>query len=512
MFHGRAMASEAGSEAFTGRHFGIAHSNALVYSPSRGWMEYVGPHWTSDIAKRRFKLLTEYAHQLAEWADDLGELAAEVGRPWSDLDTDRKPQEVQGWLSDICSAAQTLRSVRSKLGKLRGVEDVLSFAQAFSAADDALWDKDPHLLGVVNGVVDLRSGELLQGDPALKITRCAGTRYDPLATCATWDAFLQRVQPSAEERLNLQHAAGYCATGETREQVFFISFGQGANGKSTFESAVGHALGSYADASQPVLVVAKGDLREQQQALSRLVGTRFVTIAETEQHMELATAALKRISGEDLITARPLYKKSFSFRPVCKVLIPTNHLPHITDTSYGMARRLRILHWPVVITQETQDSALRYRLGREVEGILAWIVNGAVLYYRSGLPESGRCRLMKETLLGKADTLRSFLEAATIADQSGTVQSSVLHMAYCDWMTSLGQPGMGSQRFSRDLQTRGYKKSTDSRHNVIWKGLRLTDEPSTRSRNTSADLPDLVAPQSAMVPFSVQTPGGNILI
>ena len=342
------------------------------------------------------------------------------------------------------------------------------------------------------------------------MTRCAGAGYQPLAPCTEWDQFLLRVQPNDDDGRKLHHMAGYCATAETREQVFFISYGEGANGKSTFQSAINDALGSYADVSQSVLVHAKGDPREQQEVLAKLVGSRFVTITETEQHMELATAALKCLTGEDPSRARALYKESFSFKPVCKVMVQTNHLPRISDSSYGMDRRLRIIYWPTKIV--VPDPALRQRLASEMEGILAWIVRGAMLYYREGLPETERCKSMKRVLLNKADTLQSFLEARTTRDQDGSLQSSVIHQAYCEWMKEEGHRPVSSQEFSRELSLKGYLKDRDPRNNVTWVGLRLSEQSSTASKcvfpnakNTDAQV---VAP--AMLP--AQTVGGNLLI
>ena len=59
--------------------------------------------------------------------------------------------------------------------------------------DGASWDATPGLLGVQNGVVDLRSGELRDGHPDDRITMCAEPEYNPRANCPRWERFVREI-------------------------------------------------------------------------------------------------------------------------------------------------------------------------------------------------------------------------------------------------------------------------------------------------------------------------------
>ena len=68
------------------------------------------------------------------------------------------------------------------------LEATLALAKAgrFLADPGRDWDSNPFLLGVANGVVDLRTGLLRKGDPSDRITLHTNVPYDPSAKCPRW--------------------------------------------------------------------------------------------------------------------------------------------------------------------------------------------------------------------------------------------------------------------------------------------------------------------------------------
>lgn len=93
------------------------------------------------------------------------------------------------------------------------------------------FDADPRLLDVTNGVVDLADGVHHSHSPQYCMTKVAGAAYNPFATCPTWLAHLERIFAGDGELIAfLQRLFGYAMTGLTREQVFVVFHGDGANG------------------------------------------------------------------------------------------------------------------------------------------------------------------------------------------------------------------------------------------------------------------------------------------
>jgi len=113
-------------------------------------------------------------------------------------------------------------------------------------AEEGDFDTQPHLFGCQNGVVDLFTGQFSGYDPQLKISKIGGADCDLEAQCPKWLQSLNDFTKGRETlKEYLQVVAGYSLTGETTEQVMFLFYGTGANGKSTFLDILLKVAGDY---------------------------------------------------------------------------------------------------------------------------------------------------------------------------------------------------------------------------------------------------------------------------
>src|ERR1035441_8997584 len=80
-----------------------------------------------------------------------------------------------------------------------------------------------------------------------KITKSTNVEFDPNAPCPRWELFLNEIFDGNTELIDfIRRAVGYSLTGSTAEQVMFMCYGKGANGKSVFFSTLKEVLGAYA--------------------------------------------------------------------------------------------------------------------------------------------------------------------------------------------------------------------------------------------------------------------------
>jgi putative DNA primase/helicase len=286
------------------------------------------------------------------------------------------------------------------------------------------------VLGVAHGVVDLRTGLLAPGDPEDRITRVAAVDYNPDSTCPRWEQFILDISnDDPQVAAFIARSIGYALTGMTTEQVFWILYGVGANGKSTLlETITRHVIPAHSwTMSFPVHTWSES-LSEYQRA--ELVGRRLVIAKESEQEKRLNTEFVKSLTGTDTINARHPYGRPFQFVPQAKFILACNHQPIIRDDTRGMWRRVRLVPFTRTFTVNPDYGD---DLAAEAEGILAWAVRGCLDWQRDGLQAPEAVLQATNEYQRDSDTLSRFIDAQCLMSPHARVRAGELFAAYEQW-------------------------------------------------------------------------------
>ena len=92
------------------------------------------------------------------------------------------------------------------------------------------FDDNPNIINCQNGVVDLRTKELIEHHPSQKQMKTTKVAYDPSSCCLNFKAFLNSIFEGDQELISwMKKCFGYQLTGLVSEQVFFVAHGTGAN-------------------------------------------------------------------------------------------------------------------------------------------------------------------------------------------------------------------------------------------------------------------------------------------
>jgi putative DNA primase/helicase len=398
------------TEAGAAERFARLHGDDVRYDHRRSrWLHWQSHRWAPDADEEVKRLALLFART---WQRDA-------------LDID-EPERRKAALAAAV-----------RLERRQALVSMLEFAAALKPIADAGdgWDRDPWLLGVPNGVVDLRTGMLRDGHPGDRITMQAGTPYDPTATCDRWTDFIAEIFAGCDELVTfVQRAIGYSLTGDTSEQVLFLGYGKGANGKGTLTQTLAHLLGDYAYA-MPFSTVELHQRSAIPNDLAALFNRRFVSASETNDGTRLNESRVKALTGCDPITARFLHAEFFTFQPVAKYWLSVNHKPVVRDDSYAFWRRLRLIPFTQTFTI---DKSLGPRLRDEAPGILAWCVRGCLAWQQCGLEPPTVVTEATAAYEAESDPLRDFVDAELEQQPESQIHASDLYDTYCQWAKEHG--------------------------------------------------------------------------
>jgi putative DNA primase/helicase len=323
----------------------------------------------------------------------------------------------------------------------------------------ASFDADPFLLNCRNGTLDLRTGAVRPPRRDDYLTRILDIDYDPEAEAPRWESFLRRIFAGNETLIGyMRRVIGYTLTGDTSEQCLFLFYGPGANGKSVLVDVASAVLGDFAQASPMQTFTAKPNDNGASNDLARMRGARLVTASETNQGVRMNEALIKKVTGQDKITARFLFSEFFDYLPQFKLWLAMNHKPIIRGTDDGIWRRLRLIPFSVIIPEEERDKHLADKLKVELSGILAWAVGGCLDWQKNGMQTPPEVLNATDEYRSSQDVIGAFIEDACIIGEDYSVKASVLYREYKKWAEGASEHPATQTAFGLELGSRGFGK------------------------------------------------------
>lgn len=415
----------------------------------------------------------------ARWAMDerhevLG-LAIEVAR--------KIPEEAR-FVADADELKAIIRFAKSAESAAR-VNAALSFGRNKMAAVPDEFDRDPMALNLRNGTFDLTRGVLRPHKAADYLMKLAPVEYLPEARCPLWQKFVAEIMCDDLGLVDfLQRAIGYALSGDMREQVLFIMYGTGENGKTTFIETIHALLGDYALSTPAYTFLDRRDDGGPSEELARLKGVRFVTASEFGEGKALNEPLIKGVTGGDRQSARFAYGHLFDFWPQYKLFLATNKKPVIRGSDRGIWRRIRLIPFTASFPEgdPRRDPDLKDKLRGELPGILNWAIDGFERWQEKGLDTPDAVRAATAEYQHDMDVITQFVEECcevrtgpASEHPDGAPTTTELYGRYQVWSSGSGQRQLGMRTFSARLEEHGFSK-VKGRRGRAWPALRLLDD------------------------------------
>jgi len=339
-------------------------------------------------------------------------------------------------------------------------------------------DSDPWLLNVLNGTLDLRTGDLLPHHRNRLCTKLAPVPYEKNTTCPLWQKFLSDIMAGNTALITfLQRAVGYSLTAFTQERALFFLHGTGRNGKTTFLETLQFLLGDYAEAAEFSSFLLQKHDNNIRNDIAKLKGARFVSSIETKEGARFDVSTVKQLTGGDTITARFLYGEFFNFRPVFKLWLAANHKPDIRDTTDSTWDRVKLV--PFLVRFDRPDLQLPKKLKAELPGILTWAVQGCLEWQKFGLGEPSEVIEATNAYREEMDPLAGFLKECCILQPTSETGANELYSTYKTWCDRNNESIINQHKFGKLLKEKGLSNikgtSGQNKGRKVWIGIRLSE-------------------------------------
>lgn len=411
--------------------FGEKYSGQVKYVFGMGWVIWDGLLWQRDQMDSIMELAKKQARDIHAEGEGLGDDAVRIT------------------VAKHARASQQAPRLKAMLELAQSLPEL--------ATEAKLLDTHDMLLGVGNGVVNLKTGKLQPARREDLMTQHSPVTFDSTAKCPQFLAFIKQVTGSDKQLMAyLQRVVGYSLTGLTTEQCLFFLYGNGANGKTTFLTVLKEIVGPDFAKQTPTetLMSTRGNATND---IARLRGVRIVIANEIEDGSLLAEALIKQITGGEALAARFHYAEYFDLIPKFKLFIAGNHKPMIRGRDNGIWRRIRLIPFEAIIPENQRDKNLQSKLRVELPGILNWAITGCLDWQKNGLSTPKVITDAVSTYREEMDVIGQWMtDCCTVAGNQQS-RASDAYRCYKQWAESNGYKPMAAGTFGRDFGDR-FKK------------------------------------------------------
>lgn len=381
---------------------------------------------------------------------------------WADMRSDRVLAMTKRVISDLWGEAKEMPDsslkdavrkhalkTESRSGRKAMIDLVTAEPGIAVSASDL--DRDPWLLNVANGTINLRTGKLQDFNRGDLITKQSPVAWDANAECPRFLQFLDEVFVGDKALIGfIQRVIGYALTGEVTEQALFFFYGSGRNGKSTLVDILLAVMGGYAIQAAPeILSLRRGEVHPTEQA--DLSGVRIAAAQEVKEGSAWDERAVKALTGGDRIRARKMRQDFVEFRPSHKFIISANHKPVVKGVDFGIWRRIKLVPFAHTIPEATCDPKLPEKLREELPGILRWAVEGCLEWQKVRLAPPPQVEAATAHYRAENDVVGRFLDDECERLSTAREDNAVLYRAYVEWCRSAGEQPLSSRGLGERL-------------------------------------------------------------
>lgn len=238
-------------------------------------------------------------------------------------------------------------------------------------------------LGAKPGIVVFKNGTFHLRDMTLRphskenlAITALPFNYDPKADCPVFKKYVHDVSNgNVNTEKTIGEVCGAVLIHSTRPQRAILSVGAGDNGKSVFLKVAKMLCGEEVTAE-----VSLGDLVSNR-SFDRvtLLNSNLAVIHELEQGLKLEKLLSenpKRIVTCENIAAEIKFGKKIFFKPKMTLLCASNYMPIIEKPSPSLMRRLLIIRFTKIFTEEEKNQHLTDLIRDEMSGVVNYALSG----------------------------------------------------------------------------------------------------------------------------------------
>ena len=307
--------------------------------------------------------------------------------------------------------------------------------------------ENPYLIACENGIINLKTKELLAFSPNYKFFNKIPIFYDQNVDCPKIKKFFNEVLSSEADVKVMQEIFGFCLLRQYKFEKAFMFTGEGRNGKSKSLELLRRFLGVENCAN-----ISLQDIEKDSFALGELFNKLACISADISDQAIIGSGNFKSLTGNDLISAARKFLTRVNFVNYAKMLFSANKIPIAHDATFAFFNRWIILEFKNTYLLPNEFAKIpptehhlykqadinlidKLHTPEEMSGLLNWALEGLNrILYNNNFSISSSTEEVKTTWVRKANSFQAFIFDYVDEDYDGQITKADMrkfYSAYC---------------------------------------------------------------------------------
>ena len=273
--------------------------------------------------------------------------------------------------------------------------DLIKISNELSS-DEGFLENKPYV-NCLNGIVDVKTGELLEHSPDFRFKHCIHAKYIPGSQCPKFMEYVDCITGGDKElKKLLQVIIAYFSSHYNNAKLAVLIYGIPHTGKSVLCNVLSRIIGEEHTANIDLNMLSRPEYAAS-------LSSKILNVAPDLRNEPMQEVGFFKslISHDDTIMARTLYDNPKKIKCETKMLFSTNHLisfvpdigPYDIEAVFN-----RLLYFPFQnkpICKNLENKHLSDEIYAERDAIFTWAMKGLKFYVEQNetFPE---CKLSEE--------------------------------------------------------------------------------------------------------------------
>jgi putative DNA primase/helicase len=339
------------------------------------------------------------------------------------------------------------------------VTEIINTIKSKTYTDRKEFDLKIEWVACKDCMINLITGETRPHSPDFMVTMQIPVTYQKFLlspntqfSCPKIMKFLYEIVSDRRNIDTILDFMAYCLWREMKFHKLLLLNGEGRNGKGTLCKLITCFLGRENVSSESLDQLLNGRFSPSQ------LNRKLVNIdADTSKEISKKLGILKKLTGDDMISAEEKFKSPFNFVNHAKLIQVTNKLPEIKEDTLAIFSRLLIIDFSkTFIKNANPDLIHALTTEEELSGLLHILLKRLPRVLKTGISYTKSIESLQQYQL-RINSVKYFADRYLEKVPESKVKKEIVYKKYKEFCFENKIPPKSEYKFSQEIGRREFK-------------------------------------------------------